>query len=192
MFRKMTISFLALTLCIAQANASARDDLKKAFDELTYSLSVEWNQTDRVFHDEQVAKFNQKIHEFQAQGLSNADMLAFAANQVKDQNLAQEVRATMVYIQINKLPADQALKLVRDTMAKTHSNGASWSSDAFLTSWGPLLLLAVLVAAFGFNGHGYNENTPNCYYQEVCGTNPVRDGWGNVSYDCAEVETCDP
>lgn len=42
MFKKFFMSSLIFCLLITQANAATHNGLKSAFNELNYSLSVEW------------------------------------------------------------------------------------------------------------------------------------------------------
>jgi urease gamma subunit len=184
MFKKFLVSFLAFAFVTVQANAVSNNNLKTAFDELNYSLSVEWDQQDRAFYDAQMAKFTAQVQELQAKGLSNAELMEFATSNIKDKNLAKEVQNAMTLVQINKLSASEARKLLLDTVGKNYSAGASWSSDGIL--YGALIVL-LLVAAVAGAGAGYgggsNGGGVGCYDEYVC--YDYYDSWGYFWYsDC--------
>lgn len=183
MFKKFFVSFLAFAFVTVQANAVSNNNLKTAFDELNYSLSVEWDQQDRAFYDAQMAKFTAQVQELQAKGLSNAELMEFATSNIKDKNLAKEVQNAMTLVQINKLSASEARKMLLDTVGKNYSAGASWSSDGIL--YGALIVLLIVAAVAGAGGAGggsYNGGT-GCYDEYVC--YDYYDSWGYFWYsDC--------
>ncbi len=190
MFKKFFVGFLAFAFVTVQANAVSNNSLKLAFDELNYSLSVEWDQTDRAFYDAQMSKFTETVKGLQAQGMSNAELIEFATSQIKDANMAKEVKNAMTLVQINKLPAAEARKLVLDTISKNYSRGASWSGDGIL--YGALLVLilvAVIAAAGGGSSSGSTGGGSSCYNEYVC--YDYYDSWGYYWYsDCYYQTYC--
>ena len=69
MFKKFLVGFMAFAMVTVQANAVSNNSLKAAFDELNYSLSVDWDQTDRAFYNAQMEKFTAKVKELQIQSI---------------------------------------------------------------------------------------------------------------------------
>jgi hypothetical protein len=184
MFKKFLVSFLAFAFVTVQANAVSNNSLKTAFDELNYSLSVEWDQQDRAFYDAQMAKFTTQVQELQAKGLSNAELMEFATSNIKDKNLAKEVQNAMTLVQINKLSASEARKMLLDTVGKNYSAGASWSSDGIL--YGALIVLLIVAAVAGAGAGvstGNGGGGSGCYDEYVC--YDYYDSWGYFWYsDC--------
>ena len=190
MFKKFFVGFLAFAFVTVQANAVTNNSLKAAFDELNYSLSVDWDQKDQAFYQSQMKKFTDKVQALQAEGMTNAELLEFATANVKDANLKKEVENMMALVQINKLSASDARKMMNDTIAKNYSRGASWSGDGVL--YGALivlLLVAVIAAAAGGSGSSHSGGGSSCYDEYVC--YDYYDSWGYYWYsDCGYETYC--
>ncbi len=84
-FFSLTITFILLT---SQVFAGSTDGLKKAYDEMNYSLTVEWDQKNEAFYEAQIKKFNNSIRDLKAEGLTNSELLAFAKNHIQDSKLS--------------------------------------------------------------------------------------------------------
>src|SRR5690606_33381384 len=110
---KRLVSLVLLTALISvQANAASSNSLKQAFDELNFSLSVEWDQKDRDFYAEATKEFQDKVAELQKEGLSNAELLDFAKTQIKDSKVQKELETALNLIQVNMLSEKEARKLI--------------------------------------------------------------------------------
>ena len=190
MFKKFFVSFLAFAFVSVQANAVSNNSLKKAFDELNYSLSVEWDQKDRAFYDAQMSKFTGQVQELQAKGLTNAELMTFATANIKDAKLAKEVKNAMTLVQINKMSAKDARKLLLDTVGKNYSAGASWSNDGILYGALIVLLIVAVVAGAGAGGVSNGGNGGSgCFEDYVC--YDYYDSWGYFWYsDCYYDTVC--
>jgi hypothetical protein len=188
MLKKFLVGFMAFAIVTVQANAVSNNTLKQAFDELNFALSVEWDQTDRTFYDAQMEKFTGKVKELQAQGLTNAELIEFALSNVKDVNLAKEIQTALTVVQINKMPANEARKLMMDTMSKQYSQGASWSGDGVLLGALVVLVLVVAIAAAA-GGSGSSSSGSSCFNEYVC--YDYYDSWGFYWYsDCFTERVC--
>jgi hypothetical protein len=190
MLRKFLVGFMAFAMVTVQANAVSNNNLKTAFDELNYALSVEWDQQDRNFYDAQMQKFTSKIKELQAQGMTNSELVEFALANIKDANMAKEVRTALTVVQINKMSTNEARKMVMETMAKSYNQGASWTGDGVLLGAAiVLLLVAVIVVAASAGGNGNVSTGPSCYDEYVC--YDYYDSWGYYWYsDCFYETVC--
>jgi hypothetical protein len=166
-----------------QANASAHEGLKAAFDELNYALTVEWDQQDKEFHGQQMKKFAATVRDLQAKGLTNAQMIEFVKSEVKNKQVAKDLETAFNMIQINKLSPAEANKYILDTMKKSYSSGASWSGDVFVYLGVGILIVALAVAL----ASGNVQTTGSvCGYQNVyvCDTYCYDDWyWGYTCYD---------
>ena len=65
--------------------------LKTAFDQLNFSLQVEWDQKDKKFYNSKVKEFHDQISNLQKQGLKNTEILEFIKRNIKDQNIASDI-----------------------------------------------------------------------------------------------------
>lgn len=165
MFQRFFVGFLTFAFFSVQANAATHNSLKAAFDQLNYSLSVEWDQKDRAFQEAKTLEFNTQVAALQAQGLTNEELSAFAISQVKDKALAAELQTTMTMIQLNKLSTTEARNLIMKTLNSNYSTGANWSGDTLLPVILGVVLIAAVVAALGGNVGVY---VGDCYEEYVC------------------------
>ncbi len=190
MIKNLLVSFLAFAFITVQANAVTNNNLKAAFDDLSYSLNVEWDQKDRAFYEAQMKKFTDKVAELQAAGMTNAELMDFASANIKDANLKTEVKNVMALVQINKLSASEARKMINDTIAKNYNMGASWSGDGVL--YGALIVLilvAVIAGAAAGGGSSSNGGSSSCFDEYVC--YDYYDSWGYYWYsDCGYERVC--
>ena len=175
---------MALAITTTSALANSNSGLKSAFDELNYSLTVEWNQKDKSFYDAQMKKFNSTLKELQSRGLTNAQLIEFVKSEVKDAKVARDMETAFTMIQLQKMNASQAASYMTETMKKSYSVGASWNGDAVVyIGLGVLLVVVALAVAAGGvsaggNGGGYCEEV------YVCDTYCYNDYfWG---YTCQE------
>lgn len=185
MFKRMITLMLALAFMTTTAFANTNSGLKAAFDELNYSLTVEWNQKDKAFYDAQMKKFNTTLKELQAQGLSNADLIAFVKSEVKDAKIAKEMETAFTMIQISKMSASESANYMTETMKRAYSKGASWNGEAVMYIGLGVLLIAVglAVAAAGVRGGG-SSTGGYCEDVYVCDTYCYNDYyWG---YTCED------
>ncbi len=187
MLKKLVTLMIAVSLFTVQAQAATQSGLKAAFDELNYSLSVEWNQTDKAFYEAQVQKFVGVVRDMKAKGLSNEDMMAFAKNEIKDGNAAKSIETAFNMININKMDAQEASNYMMETMKKTYSRGASFEGEVLMYLGIGVLVVALAVAASvgttsgGSYGGGYGGG---CYESYVCDTSCYSDWYyGYTCYD---------
>ena len=183
MFKKLIAMMLVLsTLTVQAANASTTDGLKAAFDELNYSLTVEWDQKDKDFHATQMKKFTASIRDLQSKGLTNAQLVDFAKSQVKNAQVAKDLETAFNMIQINKMSGAEANKYILETMRKSYSAGASWNGEVFIYLAVGVLIVALAVAIAGSSS---SSGGNNCYYEDVyvCDTYCYDDYYGYTCYD---------
>lgn len=190
MFKKFMAIFMIMSMFTAQANASVNQGLKTIFDELNYSLNVEWDQKDKSFYDKQMKSFGEKLNKLQANGLSNRDLIEFAKSEVKDEKIAQNIEAALNLVQINKMKPEEARKFALQTVSKSYATGANYSSSgaAMVAVVLAVALVAVVLAAGGnvVVAGGGNDWCENVY---VC--NDYYDYYGYYLYsDCYYTTYC--
>ncbi len=186
MFSKFFVGFLAFAIVSVQAQATTNNGLKAAFDELNYSLQVQGAANNRAANDAAVARFQARIAELQAAGLTNAELVNFAKSQVKNEALRRDIETAYSMISVNNMSASEANRTVRDIVSRGYSQGASWTSEALLLGGLVVLLLIAAVAAGGGSSSGGGSS---CYDEYVC--YDYYDAWGNYWYsDCGYETYC--
>jgi hypothetical protein len=177
-FSKFFTFLMVFAIFTVQASASTQNGLKAAFDEMNYSLTVEWDQEDRNFYEGQLKKFTSTVRELQKSGLTNAQMIEFAKTQVKDAKVAKDLETAFSMITINKMSSEEASKYMMDSMKRAYSNGASWNGEVLVYLAVGLLIVALAVGlASGSSGGGSSNGgggTVSCYddcyyYDYQCG-----------------------
>jgi hypothetical protein len=185
-FLRLITFVLAMSIFTVHADVGSQQSLKSAFDDLNYSLSVEWDQKDRAFYDAKVGEFTKQLTALQAQGLTNAELVDFVKANLKDKALAKDLETAYTLISLNKLSKEEARKLVLDTTSKAYSKGASWAGEVLLYS---AVIVLIIVAAVAFGGTVTVSPGPRCYDEYVCVD--YYDGWGWYWYtDCYYQTYC--
>ncbi len=163
MCKKFLFSIIALCLLTAQSFAVTNNGLKTAFDEMNYSLSVEWNQTDRAFYNAQMEKFAASLR---TANVSNQELVEFAVSQVKDEKASKDLRTALTMVQINNMDQKEAQKYVMDVMNKSYSRGASWNGGAVIG--GAILVVIIVAVALLVSGDARINENEECYEVYTC------------------------
>jgi hypothetical protein len=159
MFKKLIAFVMILSMFTVSAQASVHSGLKAAFDELNYSLNVEWDQKDQNFYKKQVRTFNESVREMMNKGLTHAEFVAFVKSEVKDQKVAKDMETALSMISINNMTSADASKYMVETMEKSYSAGASWNGRGnVLLGVGILFVLAAVLVG-GTTTSTYNTQT---------------------------------
>jgi hypothetical protein len=174
MFKKFFTTLMVAALFSVQAGATTNSGLKAAFDELNYSLNVEWDQKDQSVYENNMKKFTSSLRDLQAKGLTDADLIDFVKSEVKDARVARDLQTAFTMISIQKMSKEDASKYMVETMKKTYSSGASWNGDANAGLYIGLSVLiigvAVALAATGHirGGNGGSVCTGGSYCTTSC------------------------
>ena len=147
-------ALLAFSMSILPAKAGAMDDLKAVFDDLNYSLEVEWDQKDEEFYFNQLARFNIRLNDLKSQGLTNEEIVAFALDSIKDKNAARELENLFGLMSMNDLTEIQAQEMIEFYISKHSSQGASWNGRAALIGGG---IVIVVVSAMVVSGYDFTH-----------------------------------
>ncbi|WP_408095445.1 hypothetical protein ACJVC5_10415 [Peredibacter sp. HCB2-198] len=165
--KRIFILFLLLITFSVQVNAGTQNGLKAAFDELNYSLSVEWDQKDQAFFNAQSEKFSAEIIKLQEAGLSNQELMNFTISQIKDQNLAREIQTTFSLVSINAMSSKEAQEHIKKSIEKTYQRGASWNGTAAFIG-GTVFALVVLAAVAVIYKDELTKKGEECYMAYRC------------------------
>lgn len=184
MLKKLVTLMMVLSIFTVSAHANTVTGLKAAFDELNYSLVVEWDQKDKDFYSAQMKKFQSTLRDLQAKGLSNQQLVDFVKAEVKDKKVAKDLETAFNMISINKMSQEDASQYMVETMKRSYSAGASWNGDALLVVGVVLLIVVAAVAIGGSSGGGGNGGGYYCSEYYVCDTSCYYDYyWGYTCYD---------
>lgn len=166
MLKRIWILFLTLMTLTAQVSANSQSGLKTAFDELNYSLNVEWDQKDENFYNTQSEKFTKEIMKLQEAGLSNKELMDFAITQVKDKTLAHEIQTTFSLVSIDAMSSQEAQEHIKKAIAKSYGQGASWSGAAVASG---IVLVIVIIAVIAYiNKDALTKEAEKCYMAYKC------------------------
>lgn len=183
MFRKFITLTMVISLFTVNAYASSNAGLKAAFDELNYSLSVEWDQKDKDVYAAQMKKFSATVKELQSKGLTNSQLIDFVKSEIKDEKIARDMQTALTMISLNKMSASDAANYMTETMKNSYAKGANWNGGTSMLLIGAgvlLIVVAVAMAGGRINGGGGGY----CSEVYVCDTYCYNDYfWG---YTCDE------
>src|SRR5688572_5932951 len=114
MFKKFILILSLFSIMLVDARANS--DLKLAFDDLNYSLSVEWDQQDQDFYAHQINKFSQTVEKL---NLSSEELLQFVQAEIKNKKLAQEMIEALKIIKLSRMDTNEASQYMRDIVDQT-------------------------------------------------------------------------
>lgn len=150
MLSKMISFLLVFTIVSTTSYASTNDGLKQAVDELNYSLTVEWNQSDKEFFNAQVERFKSSVNDLRANGFTEAELLTFFNSQLTDERVARDFQTALSTVDVSQLSTEELNDHILSIARKSQQQGASWENTM---SWNGafavfvcLGLIALLVA----------------------------------------------
>ncbi len=183
MLRKTIALLISLSFFSLHAKEATHDVLKSAFDELHYSLTVEWDQKDSEFYQEQMKAFSKKLGELQKQGLDNKELIKFVTQQIPDEKMANDLEKTLNMIDLNLMDPAEARQYALNAMVDSYSSGANYSGSTGIMI-GSILLITIAIVAVAVSGG--NVYVSSCNYYTVC--DDYYDWWGRYLYtDCYSV-----
>ncbi|HXH76590.1 MAG TPA: hypothetical protein VNJ08_16580 [Bacteriovoracaceae bacterium] len=169
MFKKLITLIMVFTITTVSAQASTQAGLKAAFDELNYSLTVEWDQKDQTVYQAQMKGFQATLNTLKAEGLTNAQLIAFVKTEVKNEKVARDLETAFNMIQINKMSTTEASNYMVETMQKSYNTGASWSGAGSVVVG--VVVIAIIVGVLVASGAASAIANTECGYSNYhCGT----------------------
>lgn len=196
MLKKLMSLLLVFTFANASANMPKATSveiknlqaLNNAFNDLNFSLSVEWDQTDRKFYNKKMKDFQDTVKKLQKKGLKTTQILELAKNQIKNKSVAKEMDKLFKLIEKKKLSEKDARDLLLKTLSKGSAEGANFRgrySSVYAAAAVILLLTGVvlLAAAAASSSTGVVVGGGACYDEYIC--IDYYDSWGFYWYtDC--------
>lgn len=176
MLKKIISFVLLLSIFTVQTFATTQSGIKDAFDELNYSLTVEWDQKDPDFYKEKMNNFYRSINDLRKQGMSNGELLGFAKSQLKNQKIAVDLDNMLQTIEIEKMSSEEASSYVMSTMKDSYQTGAAWRGGIGASIVLGLIIAIIVVAViYGFKTY----------------ISPLRSEWNNAVKECEADPSCD-
>lgn len=165
MFKKITALFLltAFTQVYAvtpvQQSKAVADELNRTFDELNYTLNVEWDQKDSKVFDQAISGFEDQIANLQAQGLTTNDLVKHALDKIKDKDIQNDMNQLAKVVDENQMNPAEARAFIVSKLNSTYSHGASWSGSR-LGVHTAVIIGAIIVILIVCNHH-HSSTTDN-------------------------------
>lgn len=155
--------FLSFCFMVNSFSAMARgENLKELMDDYEYALTVEWDQKDKKFFDDQTARFlNQMENMLKDGSLSKVEIL-----EVINQEVLQAPIKRDLVEKINLLnqasPAEMA-KIISENATSLYLRGSSWAPSA-----GMVFGVGVgIVVVLGLIGIALTEARTDCTYSHT-------------------------
>lgn len=139
-FLSLVLSFL-VTVQTVSANEGSTQGLKALYDDLQYSLTVEWDQKDVNIKKKIEARFTTGLEELKKQGLTNQELLDFTVSQFKNKKAQSDFVNLINSLKVTALEKKEVLLMVETILQKEYQSGANWIGD---------LPLAAKIAYFTF------------------------------------------
>lgn len=134
----MFIKTIAIMLSLLLTSTVMASPLKSAFNDYQYTMTVEWDQKDKVFAQ---AATKQLESDLETQNLSKADLIAFVRSEIKDKKFSQDFEQV-----INSgMSVSEAQQILMNSLAKSQMAGASWNSQTNSLAAG--LMVAFLLSS---------------------------------------------
>lgn len=163
----MKILSIALSFCFMVNSFAASvgsDQLDHLLDEYQYAVTVEWDQQDKAYYEQQTAKFLSNVQEMiKAKAITSTDIMEVAESKglqkAKIQNLLQASD-----LQNEKNP-EQLAKMLMENSHLFYQEGSSWAPSAgAIFGYGALILIFVGLLAMGLTSA--NTTCTFSHYEE--------------------------
>lgn len=165
----------AFAMTPVQETSAMAKALEKTFNEMNYSLNVEWDQKDQVYFNNTVDGFESQVKDLQDQGLTNKELIEFTLAKVKDKQTQKDIAEISKVISESNMTADQARDFALEKLNSTQSQGASWSGSRMGIKMVVILAIIIIIVCATSSNHDDNDNDhdrphkPECrddYYNE--------------------------
>jgi hypothetical protein len=123
------LSFI-LAFCLTAnvlAASGTTSELERSIDDYQYTLTVEWNQKDKKFYDEQTDAFLAKIAQIiKKEGLTKDQVLALADKKVQDKKTLDAMKLKMSLLK-KDMSSEELAATLKDSVKDFYAQGASWN-----------------------------------------------------------------
>lgn len=191
MLRKFTAILMltsftnAFAMSPVQETSAMAKALERTFDEMNYTLNVEWDQKDQQFFKTTVDGFEKNIKELQTQGLTNKELIDYTLAKIKDKQLQNDVREISEVINESEMTSDQARDFALEKLNGTYSQGTSWSGSRLGVKLVLILGVIILICCATKDRDDTDEDRPHddCYNDEWDRSSYYNNGgWDQCEY----------
>lgn len=145
----MKIVSLFIAICFSlnvMAASGTIQELERHMDEYQYALTVDWDQKDEAFYDQQTKVFFEKMESLIKAGLTQKDLQLLISKRVNNSK-AIEALKLKVNLLAKDASADELVKVVKDATKEMYSQGASWNGYTVV----PVIVGGLILAALAYS-----------------------------------------
>lgn len=152
--RRIIISFFMIfSVIVGHASAASQSGLKNAFDELSYSLNVEWDQEDMTFFNAQKDKFAATV---KAEGISPNQLVEILNEEITDVQTRRDIVEAFQLVKSKNMTQEEAQEHIMNVLSQTYAEGAHWNPlskvGSFFKTAGIVALSVVVLILFSQTG----------------------------------------
>jgi hypothetical protein len=125
----MRIISFVLCLCFSLnvlATPGTVSDLERLFDDYNYSVSVDWDQQDQTFLDNQTNAFFEKFADMMNSGLSDKEVMSLIEKKIPSNSALHDRMNVLVK---NAKTSEELAKVLKENAKEFYSRGASWNGE---------------------------------------------------------------
>ncbi len=140
--------FTLILCCLFSFNVLAESlvEIERGLDEYHYAITVEWDQTDKKFYDEQTQLFFKVIEAALSEGVTKADILSMIEKKTKDPARFEALKLKMNLLSPQAATTSELAELLKTSSPDFYQRGASWDGEA----WSYVGLGVVFAALLGY------------------------------------------
>lgn len=124
---------MILAFVISTSAVFADENLKKAFDEYNYAMTVEWDQKDPVFLEKIKTNF---LNDLKHSGATSLEILRYSSSRVPDQRLRLDLNRVITALKAEQISLEDAQEILMKSVQRSMGSGASWMGWGDWIGWG--------------------------------------------------------
>lgn len=183
----MKLIAVLLSFCLTMnVFASSVSELERSMDEYQFALTVEWDQKDQKFYQEQTEAFMKKMEVLvKEKGLTKEELLKIAEKKTEDKAQIEAIKAKIALMGANASSAEMA-SLIKQISQDMYKKGASWNGAITESVLIGLVVVAIVGYAVWFSA---NYECVAWAEEYRCDTETYYDEWGSTSHTTCGWET---
>jgi hypothetical protein len=178
-FMKCMAIFLSLCITLnVFASSGVTEELKKDFDDYQYALTVDWDQKDSMFYENQTNLFYSRLSSLITdKGLTQEEIMGLASSKIQDPSKLEALKLKLSVLKSTD-SSEELARVLSENSKEFYAKGASWSGDAVvLYAVGALVVAAIGYTIWFTATHKCVESKSeyvctgrplNCRYVDVC------------------------
>lgn len=169
----MKLVSLLVAFCFSlnvMASTGSVQELARSIDEYQYALTVEWDQQDDQFYNDQTKMFFNKMEAMIKGGLSQKDIQSLVETRVNNPKAVEALKLKLS-LMTKDATTDELVNVVKEATSNMYGRGASWQGHIIAPAVALALVVAVLAYGAWFDANhdcvAY-ESRYVCDYYSVC------------------------